>query len=232
MYCPRHVAIIMDGNGRWAKGKGMSRASGHKQGANAIREVMESCEELGISYLTIYAFSSENWKRSPLEVQGLMELLRLYLDRELKSLHKRGVCLKIIGDKSRLAVDIQRKVENAERLTAANDSFFLVIAVSYGSRQEIAYAARALAKDVAAGEVEVDTVDEELFGEYLYTAGIPEPDLLIRTGGEQRLSNFLLWQSAYTELYFTPVLWPDFGKEAFLEAVEAFGKRDRRFGDA
>jgi undecaprenyl diphosphate synthase len=227
---PRHVAIIMDGNGRWAQQRGLPRVAGHRRGADAVRVAVEGCRELGIAYLTLYAFSSENWKRPPAEVDDLMGLLRLYLRRELAELHRNDVRVRFIGDRSRLAGDIVSLLTEAERLTESNLSLTLVIALNYGARDEIVRAARRIAEDTAAGRVQPEQIDEALYIHYLQTADIPDPDLLIRTSGEQRLSNFLLWQSAYTELVFTATLWPDFNKQCLSDAVREFHRRDRRYG--
>jgi undecaprenyl diphosphate synthase len=222
----------MDGNGRWAKARGLPRVAGHKKGADSVEEVMEACREQGVSYLTLYAFSSENWNRPADEVGGLMDLLRFYLGRELNKLHKNNVCLRVIGDRSKLADDILKEINKAEDLTANNDGLFLSIALSYGSRQEIVQAARIAAEKLANGEIALEDINEINFGKLLYTCDVPDPDLLIRTGGEKRMSNFLLWQSAYTELYFSDILWPDFRKEHFAEAIKEFGLRERRYGTA
>lgn len=228
---PAHIAIIMDGNGRWAQQRGIPRKLGHRQGAEALRHLLEHCRNLPfITHLTVYAFSSENWKRSDDEVNDLMELLAQYLTRESKSLHKQGVRLRFIGDRSKLSQDIQASLQNVEQLTKANKAFTLVIALSYGSRQEIARALQTLARNVEQGTLKPESIDETSIGQTLDTAGLPDPDLLIRTGGEQRLSNFLLWQSAYTELYFTEVLWPDFTPDHLRQAIECFSQRERRFG--
>lgn len=228
---PSHIAIIMDGNGRWAQQRGIPRKLGHKQGAEALRTLLEHCQDLPfISHLTVYAFSSENWKRSDDEVNDLMELLAHYLTRESKTLHKQGVRLRFIGDRQRLAQNIQASLRDVESLTQNNRRFTLVIALSYGSRQEIARAIQAVGKRIENGEISPSSIDESTITDSLDTAGIPDPDLLIRTGGDQRLSNFLLWQSAYTELYFTEVLWPDFTPDHLRQAVECFGQRERRFG--
>jgi undecaprenyl diphosphate synthase len=226
----KHIAIIMDGNGRWALARKMSRPRGHKKGAEAVKQVIEGCIKLGIPYLTLYAFSSENWKRPKNEVQDLMQLLRYYLDHELANFHKNGVQLKVIGDRQRLDKDILKRIDDAESLTGKNTKLHLNIALSYGSRQEIIRAAVKLAEDIRHGYINPDEVDEHKFAEHLYTHDMPDPDLLIRTGGEQRMSNFLLWQSAYTELYFTDLLWPDFSQDSLKEAVEEFHRRQRRFG--
>jgi undecaprenyl diphosphate synthase len=224
------VAIIMDGNGRWAKARGLPRIAGHRRGAEAVRRTVEAAVELGISYLTLFGFSSENWKRPIGEVEDLMGLLRHYLRGEIAELHRNGVRLQIIGDHARLAPDIVTLIANAEALTAANDKLNLVIALSYGGRAEIACAARRIAEDVKAGRLSSDGIDETAFAGYLHTVGIPDPDLLIRTSGEQRISNFLLWQCAYSELIFTKTLWPDFGRDDLEQAIEDFGGRERRYG--
>ncbi len=227
---PTHVAIIMDGNGRWAKARGLPRIAGHQQGAEVVRRTVKHCHKLGISYLTIYAFSSENWKRPLSEVEELMGLLRLYLRRELDELVRNGVGMRFIGDRGRLPDDIIRMVEGAERQTRDNAGLTLVVALNYGGRSEIVEAARRLARDAAAGRIDPDDIDEAGFAGQLDTAGIPDPDLLIRTSGEQRLSNFLLWQSAYSELVFIPVLWPDFTETHFDNALDEFHRRERRYG--
>jgi len=227
---PRHVAIIMDGNGRWAQQRGLPRVAGHRRGADAVRIAVEGCRELGIGYLTLYAFSSENWKRPPAEVDDLMGLLRLYLRRELAELHRNDVRVRFIGDRSRLAVDIVSLLTEAERLTEGNRGLTLVIALNYGARDEIVRATRRMAAEVAAGRLKPEQIDETSYARYLETADIPDPDLLVRTSGEQRLSNFLLWQSAYTELVFTQTLWPDFNKQSLRDAVREFHQRDRRYG--
>ncbi|OJX81327.1 isoprenyl transferase [Magnetospirillum sp. 64-120] len=229
---PVHVAIIMDGNGRWAKARGLPRTAGHKRGAEAVRRTVEAAREMGVSYLTLYAFSSENWKRPAGEVTDLMGLLRLYLRNEVSNLHKNGIRLRVIGDRTRLSADINALIDESEAKTAANTALTLVLALSYGGRQEIVCAARRLAEQVAAGKISPDDIDEAAFGANLFTADIPDPDLLIRTSGEQRISNFLLWQAAYAEFVFTDVLWPDFGREHLEEAVRAFHGRERRYGNA
>lgn len=229
---PQHVAVIMDGNGRWAKSRGLPRTAGHKKGSDTLRAVLDACRDAGVRYLTIYAFSSENWKRPEEEISDLMQLLRHYLKHELAKLHENRVRLRFIGDPARLEPDIRVSMEDARALTAGNADFNLTVALSYGSRQEIVRAVRKLAGEVQQGRLTPDAIDEELLSSALDTADMPEPDLLIRTGGEQRLSNFLLWQSAYTEFYFTEVLWPDFGREHFLAALQAYGQRERRYGTA
>ncbi|HYL34077.1 MAG TPA: isoprenyl transferase [Stellaceae bacterium] len=227
---PTHVAIIMDGNGRWAKSRGLPRIAGHRAGAEAVRRTLNASVDLGIRYLTLFGFSSENWKRPADEVSDLMGLLRHYIRGEIAELHRNGVRLRIIGDRAKLPNDIVGMIDNAETLTAGNDRLNLAIALSYGGRAEIALAAQRLAEDVAAGRLTPDAVDEDAFAGRLLTAGIPDPDLLIRTSGEQRISNFLLWQSAYAELVFTPTLWPDFAKSDLEKAVRDFHGRDRRYG--
>jgi undecaprenyl diphosphate synthase len=229
---PEHVAVIMDGNGRWAKSRGMPRTMGHKQGAQSLRNILNACRSRKIRYLTIYAFSSENWKRSHEEVSDLMQLLKHYLEHELKTMHENKVRMRFIGDLSLLSDDIRNSVKNASQATAHYTDFNLTIALSYGSRQELVRSMRTLAQRVKEGDIAVEDITEEMITSTLDTAGIPEPDLLIRTGGEHRLSNFLLWQSAYTELYFTSVLWPDFDDAHFGAALEDYAKRERRYGTA
>jgi undecaprenyl diphosphate synthase len=229
---PSHVAIIMDGNGRWAAQRRKPRLAGHRQGALAVREAIGTAIQLGIEYLTIYSFSSENWTRSEEEVSGLMTLFVEVLERELASLQKRGVRVLVAGDMSALPSKTREAFERCVAKTAGNPGLTLVVALNYGSRQELTAAARALAREVAAGTLAPDDIDEQAIEAHLYTAGIPDPDLLVRTSGEMRLSNFLLWQAAYTELWITEVLWPDFARTDLLEAVIAFQRRSRRFGGA
>jgi undecaprenyl diphosphate synthase len=229
---PRHVAIIMDGNGRWAKARGLPRTEGHRRGMAAVRRTVEGAIEMGVAYLTLYGFSSENWNRPVGEVQDLMGLLRIYLRREVAELHRNGVRLRFIGNRERLAPDIVRLIEDSEELTRRNTRLNLIIALSYGSRDEILYAVRGLMREAAEGRIDPDSIDEEAFSKRLLTADIPDPDLIVRTSGEQRLSNFLLWQSAYAELIFTPCLWPDFGPDELRAAVDEFQTRDRRYGAA
>ena len=229
---PLHVAIIMDGNGRWARARGLVRTSGHKRGADATREVVSGAVELGVSYLTLYGFSSENWKRPRHEVDDLMGLLRLYIRSEIADLHRNGVRLRVIGDRSRLAPDIVAMIENAEAQTRENTTLNLTVALSYGARDEIARAARQIAEDAAAGMLNPQDVDTDCFARYLATSGIPDPDLVIRTSGEKRLSNFLLWQSAYSELIFVDKLWPDFTRQDLQDAIGEFYRRERRYGAA
>jgi undecaprenyl diphosphate synthase len=227
---PRHVAIIMDGNGRWAQARGLPRAAGHRQGADAVRRTLVAAGDLGIPYLTLFGFSSENWKRPPDEVEALMGLLRHYLRSEIAELHRHGVRLRVIGELDRLAGDIAAMINNAETLTRDNDRMNLTIALSYGGRAEIVAAARAIATEVMQGKLTLDSIDETAIGRHLFTSELPEPDLLIRTSGEQRISNFLLWQCAYAELVFTKTLWPDFGRADLEEAVADYGGRERRYG--
>ena len=227
---PAHVASIMDGNGRWAKARGLPRIQGHRRGAEAVRRTLTAAAELGISYLTLFGFSSENWKRPSDEVDDLMGLLRVYLRGEIAELHRQGVRVRIIGDRTRLAPDIVTLIANAEQLTAENSRLNLIVALSYGGRHDIVQAARRLAAEAAAGRLAPDRIEEAQFAAQLYTAGIPDPDLLIRTSGEQRISNFLLWQTAYTELVFVDTLWPDFGASDLEKAVREFHGRDRRYG--
>ncbi len=227
---PRHVAIIMDGNGRWAKKKLLNRSKGHRQGAEAVREAVEGAMASGVEYLTLYAFSSENWNRPVDEVKDLMGLLKMYLSREIKSLHKEGVRVRVIGRRDRLSADIVEKIKEAEHATAQNTKLTLVIALSYGSRDELVSAVQKLAAEVARGERTADSIIEEDVTQALFTYDIPDPDLIIRTSGEQRLSNFLLWQAAYSEFLFIETLWPDFTKQHFIDAVDAYVGRDRRYG--
>ena len=227
---PTHVAIIMDGNGRWARSRGLPRIAGHQKGAEVVRRTVKHCHKLGISYLTIYAFSSENWKRPSSEIDELMGLLRLYLRREFDELARNGVCMRFIGERERLPDDIIRMLDVAERQTSDNAGLTLIVALNYGGRSEIVEAARQVAKDAVAGRIDPDDIDEDRFARDLDTAGIPDPDLLIRTSGEQRLSNFLLWQAAYSELVFIPELWPDFTETHLDNAIDEFHRRERRYG--
>ena len=227
---PRHVAIIMDGNGRWAKQRGLPRAAGHKAGAEAVRRTLQAAADCGVEVLTLYAFSSENWRRSDAEISDLKGLMRYYLERELQRLVDEGVRLRLIGDYRAFGPVMSRQLEDALEKTANNKRLTLVVALNYGSRREIADAAAALARKSAEGTLDPAAIDEAAFAGELETAGLPELDLLIRTSGEVRLSNFLLWQSAYAELVFTPVLWPDFDEQAFNDALGQFAARQRRFG--
>ena len=227
---PRHVAVIMDGNGRWAKSRGLPRVAGHRRGADAVKRVVRGAGELGIPVLTLFAFSTENWTRPADEVSDLMGLLRHYLRHELEELRKNGARLRVVGNRDGLAADIVKDIADAEKATQANTRIDVNICINYGARDEILRATRRLAAQVAAGELSVDRIDEARFERELLTAGSPDPDLLIRTSGEQRISNFLLWQAAYTELVFVDTLWPDFGKEHLEQAIAEFRKRERRYG--
>ena len=227
---PRHVAIIMDGNGRWAKQRGLPRAAGHRAGAEAVRRALQAAADHGVEVLTLYAFSSENWRRSTEEISDLTALMRFYLERELKTLQKEGVRVKLIGDHAAFGPELVERLERAVERTKANTRLTLVVALSYGSRAEIASAARQLALEAAKGELDPASIDEVALGAALQTADLPELDLLIRTSGEVRLSNFLLWQAAYAELLFLDTLWPDFDEQAFAQALEVYAKRERRFG--
>lgn len=227
---PRHVAVIMDGNGRWATSRGLERQAGHIEGAKTVRRITEASVEAGIRYLTLYAFSIENWNRPQDEVNALMSLLVKSLREETGLLMQHGIRLRVIGDTDSLSPDVRRELEETLRLTEANTRMDMILALSYGARWELTRAAKRMAQAVREGQLAADDITEARFGDYLCTAGIPDPDLLIRTSGELRISNFLLWQIAYSELYFTPVLWPDFTKEMFFEAIVNYQQRQRRFG--
>ena len=227
---PRHIAIIMDGNNRWARSRGLPGAAGHKAGVEAIRAVLRAARSHGIEVLTLFAFSSENWLRPRAEVAALMQLFSTYLNSEVKKLHADGVRLRFIGRRDRLKPSLQEKMADAERTTANNTQSTLVIAVDYGGQWDLANAARAVAERVARGELRPDQIDDAALDQHTALADLPKPDLLIRTAGEQRISNFLLWQIAYAELYFTDAFWPDFGERDLLRAIDAFGRRERRFG--
>ncbi len=227
---PRHVAIIMDGNGRWARRRHLPREAGHAAGVQRVREIVRVASDLGIGNLTLYAFSSENWKRPPAEVGALMGLFRNYFRSDLNELIERGARIRIIGNRSRVARDIHAMIEDAERLTIGNKGLNLTFAFDYGGQEEIANAARELARAAKEGRLDPETISPELFATRLFTSALPEPDLIIRTSGEHRLSNFLLWQSAYAELMFVDTLWPDFTAEKFNEALDRFAQRERRFG--
>jgi len=227
---PRHIAVIMDGNGRWAKGKGAARIFGHRNAIQAVKDVTEGCGELGIKYLTLYAFSTENWGRPKEEVEGLMELLVNTLQKEINTLHENQVRLLTIGNISHLPKVCQKNLMEAKEATRNNSGLTLLLALSYSGRSEIVTAVRRIAEEVRLGVIRPEEIDESLFPNYLETAGVPDPELLIRTSGEMRISNFLLWQIAYTELYITETFWPDFRKEDLYEAICAYQKRERRFG--
>lgn len=227
---PTHVAIIMDGNGRWAKIHGLRRAAGHKKGAEAVKRAIEDSLFFGVKYLTLFGFSSENWKRPKTEIKDLMGLLDYYLSDELSFLEERSIRFRVIGERERLPASVVAKINRAEAATAQNRRLTLIIALSYGGRAEITEAARKLAKDAAVGRLRVEEIDEQHFSDLLYTHDIPDPDLVIRTSGEKRISNFLLWQSAYAELVFLDTLWPDFSRKEFEQALQEFGARERRYG--
>ena len=227
---PTHVAIIMDGNGRWARNRGLPRIAGHRQGAEAVRRTLRASVEFGVSYLTLFGFSSENWKRPTDEIEDLMGLLRRYIRSEIAELHDNNVRVRVIGDRTALAPDIVSLIAGAEDRTKNNTGLSLTVALSYGARQEILSAFQNLGREIQSGRLEPDAITEQLIGQYLTTPDIPDPDLLIRTSGEQRLSNFLLWQCAYTELVFLDVLWPDFGREHLEQALTEYGRRERRYG--
>jgi undecaprenyl diphosphate synthase len=229
---PRHVAIIMDGNGRWARKRHLPRQAGHAQGVNAVRDVVRAARDVNLQNLTLFAFSSENWKRPATEVGALMGLFRLYFRNDLEELVARGVRIRIIGNRSRVADDIRTMIEDAEKRTVGNSGLNLTFAFDYGGQEEIVGAARELARAAAEGRLDPETITPELFATRLFTSALPEPDLVIRTSGERRLSNFLLWQSAYAELLFLDTLWPDFTREDFLNALDQFAQRERRFGAA
>ena len=227
---PKHVAIIMDGNGRWAKNKGAARVFGHKNAIKAVRDVTEGCAELGVEYLTLYAFSTENWSRPKFEVTALMELLVSTLTSEMKTLMDNSVRLETIGDTESLPKKCQRELKEAMEKTSKNTEMTLVLALSYSGRWDLTQATKAIALDVSRGKINAENIDQELIDKYLNTSGIPDPELLIRTSGEQRISNFLLWQMAYTEFFITDTLWPDFRKEHLYKALIAYQERERRFG--
>jgi undecaprenyl diphosphate synthase len=227
---PRHVAIIMDGNGRWAAARGLPRVEGHRRGVEALRKTVRAANELGISILTIFSFSSENWSRPPSEIRDLLGLLRRFIRNDLVDLHKNNIRVRVIGERDDLDPDIRRLLQEAEDLTRGNDGFTLVVAFNYGARQEIARAARRLVTEVAEGRLAASAITPELLSRHLDAPDIPDPDVIIRTSGEQRLSNFLLWQSAYSELVFVPINWPDFDRAALEGAIAEYRRRERRFG--
>ena len=229
---PEHVAVIMDGNGRWAKKRFLPRNYGHAEGAKALEAKCENCDKLGIKYLTVYAFSTENWKRSVEEVTGIMNLFRKYLVDSIERSNNSNMKVNLIGKREGLPEDIVQKMDDLERETAGNTGLQFHIAINYGGRDEIVRAVKKIMKDADAGKISADDIDESLFAEYLDTKGVPDPDLLIRTSGEERTSNFLPWQLAYSEFYFTDTLWPDFDMDSLIEAVRYYNKKERRFGDA
>jgi undecaprenyl diphosphate synthase len=227
---PRHVAIIMDGNGRWASARGLPRPAGHKVGVDAVRRAVRAASDMNIEYLTIYSFSTENWTRPKTEVMFLLELLRRFISQDVAELHSSGVKIQIIGDRSSLDAKLVRMIEDAERLTAGNEKLKLIVAFNYGSRQELAQAAKKIALQVQSGALDPALITVDTVAQQLETVGIPDPDLLIRTGGEERISNFLLWQCAYAEFVFVPEFWPEFNAEIFQRAVAEYNARERRFG--
>lgn len=227
---PAHVAIIMDGNGRWAQKRHLPRAEGHRRGVEALRRAVRAAAARGVRYLTIYSFSSENWRRPASEIADLMNLLKLFVRRDLSELHRANIRVRILGERTDLKPDIAALLDETESVTRDNTGLTLIVAFNYGSRQEIVRAARRLAEDVATGRIAPDAIDADAFAARLDLAGVPDPDLIIRTSGEQRLSNFLLWQAAYAELVFLPVLWPDFDEATFDEALAEFSRRERRYG--
>jgi undecaprenyl diphosphate synthase len=228
---PAHVAVIMDGNGRWAKKRLMNRIKGHEKGSQTVRILVKACRELEIPFLTLYAFSTENWARPQSEVSALMQLLKKFLASEREELKKSGISLNVLGQLEKLPEEVQREAKETMSATCGNTQMTLNLALSYGSRQEITDAVKILAKKVKAGELSVDEISDQMISDHLYTAGIPDPDLVIRTSGEFRLSNFLLWQAAYAELFITPTLWPDFTRSEFIDILTHYQKRDRRFGN-
>lgn len=228
--CPRHIAIIMDGNGRWARSRGLPRPAGHREGVKSVRRVVEACRKHQVEALTLFAFSSENWKRPPTEVSLLMDLLISTLRKEIDSLHSNGVQVRFIGDRTPFNDKLRKLMESSEELTQDNPGLQLTIALNYGGQWDIAEAARKVAEQVQSGTIALSDINAELLGKQLCLADMPEPDLFIRTGGEQRISNFLLWQLAYTELYFTDTLWPDFDEHSLVDALTSFAQRQRRFG--
>jgi undecaprenyl diphosphate synthase len=227
---PKHVAIVMDGNGRWAQRKCLPRVAGHEAGAESVKQIVKQCGEKGIQVLTLFAFSSENWRRPPEEVDHLMNLFLQTLRQETESLHKNNIQLKVIGDWDRFSPDLRAQIAQSQKLTADNTGLTLVIAANYSGRWDITHATRRIAQAVQLGHLQVEDIDSDLLGQYICLTNLPEPDLFIRTSGEQRISNFMLWQFAYTELYFTPVLWPDFNRAEFELALEFYASRERRFG--
>ncbi len=227
---PNHVAIIMDGNGRWAQSRKLPRLAGHKAGVESLREIIRTSSDIGIHHLTVYAFSTENWKRPEEEVNGLFKLLVLYLEKELKDIHNNNVRLKVIGNLKQLPLNVINKIENAIEKTKDNTGLTFNIALNYGGRDELIHSIKKVAELAGNGEITPESIDESVIEKYLYTSDIPDPDLIIRTSGEIRLSNFLLWQSAYSELYFTKTLWPDFDETALFEAIEEYQNRKRRYG--
>lgn len=227
---PEHIAIILDGNGRWAKKRGLPRNAGHVQGAKTVETICEEAYRMGVKYLTVYAFSTENWNRPKEEVDALMKLLRSYMETSIKTAKKNNMCVRIIGDKTKLDADIQESIEKLEAATKDNTGLHFQIAINYGGRDELVRAVRNIAKEAKDGNIAISDIDEALVNATIDTKGLPDPDLLIRTCNEQRISNFLLWQLAYTEFYFTEAAWPDFNKDELIKAIEAYNRRDRKYG--
>ena len=227
---PKHVAVIMDGNGRWARKRAMNRVRGHEEGTESVRVIVRTSRNIGIKWLTLYAFSEENWKRSKYEIDALMVILKKFLKSELEEMLENGIRFQALGRTDKLPVDVQDLLDQTAQKTSGNSDMVLSLALSYGGRQEISSAIQKIAEEVESGNLHAGDVTEELISDFLYTSGMPDPDLLIRTSGEYRISNFLLWQIAYTEIYITSTLWPDFREEEFLSAIEEFQKRERRFG--
>jgi len=230
MKIPKHIAIIMDGNGRWAKARGLPRVMGHAKGVDAVKKIVKSCINIGVKHLTLYAFSNENWSRPDHEVKALFKLLEDFIDKEFKLFHDNEIKFNIIGERQRIQKDVLAKMESTERDTRDYNNLTLNIALSYGGRQEILNAAKILAEDVLSAKIDLSEIDEKIFSSKLYTKGQPDPELLIRTSGEMRVSNFLLWQISYAEFYVTETLWPDFNEKELNKAIEEYNKRDRRFG--
>jgi len=227
---PLHIGIIMDGNGRWAKRRGLPRSAGHREGANTLKRIVKECDELGIKYLTAYAFSTENWSRPKQEVDDLMALLLEFLKKADEELAGKNIRIMVIGEEDGLSDEIRREIKRITEKTKSNTGLTLVLALNYGSRREITKAAKKISQDVKKGILDPERIDEKLFSEYLYTAGIPDPDMIIRPSGERRLSNFLLWQASYAELWYSDILWPDFSRKDLIQAIREFQRRERRFG--
>jgi undecaprenyl diphosphate synthase len=227
---PRHIAIIMDGNGRWAKSRMLPRIMGHRKGVETVREIVEECSDIGIGFLTLFAFSAENWSRPKTEVRSLMTLLKKYIRMEVPRMMRNNIRFNVIGSRSDLPEDVACALDDARKVTSENSGMTMTLALSYGSRQELLDASRQIARDISDGSLDPEKLTEELFSSYLYTSGLPDPDLLIRTSGEMRISNFLLWQLAYAELYFTDINWPDFNRNELKKAISDFQSRERRFG--
>ncbi|MDD4294221.1 MAG: isoprenyl transferase [Candidatus Omnitrophica bacterium] len=231
MNIPEHIAIIMDGNGRWALEKGLARTQGHKRGAERVKEIVAKAQEIGVKSVTIFAFSTENWSRPEKELKALFFLLKLFLDSNFREMKERGVKFKVIGRRDRLPADVLEKIDEVETGTAVNNDFIFNIAIDYGGRWDIVNAAKSVCRRCVDGEIDIESINEEFFGKYMQLNYVKEPDLLIRTSGEQRISNFLIWDCAYSEFYFSPLNWPDFTADELVRAIEDYSKRDRRFGN-